>query len=261
MAADVPAAALQVMSTRMKMKMRDRDSERGNVLWFLMIGVALLAAITMVVSRGGSSTDQTGDYEQRSIQASQILRYARGIEATVQRMKLNGVSENDISFENSVSTTDYTNANCGTDDCMVFEAAGGGQNYMAPKAAWLDSANSAEDYYGDWLFTGSSCIPDVGNGGNLCIFSSSTLELMIILPYIKLDLCKQLNILAKASVTTGNPPQDADSAWAASSEFTGTYGGGLNRLIADTGYADIVDVTTGCFEGGGASAGSALGEG
>ncbi|HOO82886.1 MAG TPA: hypothetical protein PK513_10340, partial [Alphaproteobacteria bacterium] len=94
-------------------------TERGNVLWFILIAVALLAALTMVLSRSGSTVDQSGDIEQQRVKASQILRTAKSIEAGIQQMRLRGVSENDMSFwhdSNGDNTEDgsdtYYNANC-----------------------------------------------------------------------------------------------------------------------------------------------------
>lgn len=240
------------------MAQKVRNNERGNALWFILIAVVLLGLLTMILSKGGSSTDQTGDFEQTRIQATQIMRTAKSLQAAVQDMKLRGVSENDISFENTVSTTDYTNANC--DDasdasypgCLVFNVEGAGQNYTAPKAAWLASVSPTPTYYGDWLFTGDTCIPDVGGvtGTGTCA-TAGEVELMAILPYITKELCEHINTTLRAKTSTANPPVDAGSAWVAgSAEFTGTYGANATNLT-DAGNADIVSQEAGCFEGGG----------
>ena len=233
-------------------------SEKGNVLWFIMIAVVLLGLLTMVLSRGGSSTDQTGDFEQLRVQASDILRFAKSMETAVQEIELRGVSENDISFENSVSTTDYTNANC--DDasdrsypaCQVFGSGGAGLTYKAPNASWLDSSNSVEDYYGDWLFTGETCMLPYSDS----ILSDCTTnyarnsELTIILPYITLALCQHINTFVGAPTASSNPPQDDSGAWpATNTHFVGSFGLS-GRVLADSPIADLRAVSTGCFEGG-----------
>ena len=56
---------------------RHRHNERGNVLWFILLAVALLASITIVLSRSGSTVDQSGDIEQVRIKSGQIMRYAK----------------------------------------------------------------------------------------------------------------------------------------------------------------------------------------
>ena len=126
---------------------KGKINERGNVLWFILIAVALLGAITMVLSRGGSSVDQAGDIENRRVQSTQILRYTKSIEAAIQEMKLRGVSENDISFENAETAVDYTNANCTVTDCRLFDVGGAGLNYRD-----FPSANDGSE----WIFTGAN---------------------------------------------------------------------------------------------------------
>lgn len=232
-------------------------SEKGNVLWFILIAVTLLGLLTMVMSRGGSSTDQTGDFEQLRVQASDILRFAKSMETAVQEMELRGVSENDISFENSISTTDYTNANC--DDasdrnypaCKVFGFGGAGLSYKAPNARWLDSSHSAEDYYGDWLFTGDVCIlTSLDSTAADCNTNyPRNSELTLILPYVSLELCRHINSYVDAPTSTGNPPQDDAGAWPVTDpHFVGVFGAG-GRTLTDSPIADLRAVSTGCFEG------------
>jgi len=238
--------------------MKYNRAESGNVLWFILVGIVLLGALTMILSRSGSSVDQSGDVEKLNVQASQIMRYAKSLEAGVQNMKIQGISENEISFANSDSATDYTNTSCDAADdrnypyCLMFDSQGGGLNYKIPSASWLDSAQSAETYYGDWLITGASCIPNVGTGDSPgdCNSSSRTAELLLILPYIKKSLCQRINILAKAPISTANPPVESGTAWDdGSAQFTGSFS--IDRHIADNPTVDIQNIYTGCFEGGG----------
>lgn len=233
-------------------------NQRGSVLWFILVGVALLGALTVILSRSGSSVDQSGDIEKLNVQASQIMRYARSLEAAAQQMTLQGISENEISFENDDSTTDYTNANCDDSSdrnypyCLIFDSQGAGLNYMTPSASWLDSTQSSENYYGDWFITGFSCIPNVGEGSDSnCSSVASQKELIAILPFIKESLCERINILADAPMAGGNPPQDNNNAWnvAGTAEYTGSFAASGNS-IADSPNTDLTDVTSGCFQGG-----------
>lgn len=239
---------------------KNAHTERGSVLWFILVGIVLLGALTIILSRSGSSVDQSGDIEKLNVQASQIMRYARSLETAAQQMTLQGISENEISFQNADSTTDYTNSNC--DDsgdrnypyCQVFNSQGAGLNYMTPSASWLNNTHSGETYYGDWLITGEACIPDVGTGdSSTCDSARSEKELLVILPYIKSKLCQRLNKQASAPITSANPPADDGTAWSESDEFTGSFIAS-GTLIADSPVADLSDNTTGCFEGGGTPA-------
>ena len=114
------------------------NTERGNALFFILIAVALLAALTMVISRSGSSVDQSGDFERNNIQASKVLRYAKSIETGIQDLLLRGCSENEISFWHDSDgdgdedgDDDYYNANSPTDhSCHVFDTSGAGLTWV-----------------------------------------------------------------------------------------------------------------------------------
>src|SRR5262245_49185529 len=87
-----------------------KTSESGSVLWFILIAINLVAGSTGILSRG--SIEQSGDFENRRVQASQIVRYAQSVEAAIEHMTLQGVSENEISFQNSITAINYTNTRC-----------------------------------------------------------------------------------------------------------------------------------------------------
>jgi hypothetical protein len=218
--------------------MTSRASERGNVLWMILIGVALLAAITMVLSRGGSSTDQTGDVENLRVRASQILRHARGIESAIQTMKLNGVSENDISFENSTTSTDYTNANCTSDDCRLFHVGGAGLIYKN-----FPSANNGDD----WIFTSANNVgTTAGPIGETSAVRGN--DIVMLLPNARESLCIQINRDLGVG-TVGTLP--VDTSGIATKAFTGSFpGGGPTILDGDPAPFELDNQNAGCFEDG-----------
>lgn len=157
-------------------------SQRGNALWFILIGVALLGALTMVLSRGGSSTDQSGDFEQRQVKVSQMLRYAKSIEAGIQQMRLRGVSENDISFDNSETATSYANGNCTTTDCLIFDVGGAGLTYTAPPSG-VSTAT-------EWIFSGTNDVSTVG---------TTAPDLVMFLPDVRSSVCNHINRVLETS--------------------------------------------------------------
>lgn len=225
-------------------------AESGNVIWLIMIGVALLAALAMTLSRTESNVESSGKAEKRSIEALYIMRYAKSIETAVQKLKFQDISENDISFENTGSTLDYENTNCTDNSCKIFHIQGAGLSYLKPKADWLDSTHASEDHFGEWIFTGNSCVPKIGTGDDeTCSASANQLELIAILPYIKTSLCQQINKLSNITITSDNPPVDDGDAWdSAAPQFIGSFTDPQN--IADSNE-DLFGQATGCFGGGG----------
>ena len=163
----------------------NRNTERGNVLWFILIAIALLGALTMMLSRSGSSVDQSADVEQNRIKSGQILRYAKGIESTIEQMKLRGISENLLSFQNATTTVNYTNAACTSNDCKIFDGAGGGQAYQAPPKGSNDGS--------EWIFTSANNVGTTA-GPVVTTAAGSGNDLIMLLPKANDSMCKQISI-------------------------------------------------------------------
>ena len=211
-------------------------AERGNVLWFILLAIALLALLTIVLSRGGSSVDQSGDIEQQRVRASQLLRYAAGIEVAIQQMTMRGVSENDISFENAITTTSYTNASCTSSNCRVFDSGGGGQNY--------DRAPGGANDGSDWIFTGANNVGTTADPvGTTAAVSGN--DLVMLLANVPSALCLQIN--RELSVgTAGAIPVDASGV--VTTPFTGAFAAGSPAIIdGDPSPFELDGKPAGCF--------------
>lgn len=231
-----------------------RTPESGNAFWFILLAISLLVALTVTITKSGENTEETGQRDRNRIQASDILRQAKSIENAVQNMRMAGVPENDISFENSF-VSGYTNTNCEAgNSCMVFTADGAGLTYKDPPEEWLDSSESGKDLYGDWYFTGTACIPGVGTGDTGCASTVSTHELIVALPWIKESLCAEINRLS--GVTPASPPPEANnSAYTATFiPFTGSFDDNplatTDNSEIDSGGGEFRRHSTGCFKGG-----------
>lgn len=219
----------------LKFKTPHRAQETGNALWFILIGVVLLGVLTMVLSRSGSSVDQTADIEQLRVASGQLLRYAQSVESTIHEMKLRGVSENDISFANAITATDYTNANCTTTDCLIFDVGGGGLTYRN-----FDTLNGGDD----WIFTGAN---NVGTtAGPIGTTADGTgNDLVMFLPNVSESLCIQINRDLGVG-TAGTLPTETTGI--DTTAFTGAYPtGGPNILDGDPTPFELDNEKAGCF--------------
>ena len=105
----------------------------GNALFLILIAVALFAALSYAVTssgRGGSGIDR----EKNEIAVSEIMQWLASVDAGILRMKiLPNLNNENISFAYNTETyggtalNDYMeNPNCATDECKVFDMAGGG---------------------------------------------------------------------------------------------------------------------------------------
>lgn len=209
--------------------------QAGNALWFILLAVALLAALTMVLSRSGSTVDQAGDIEQIRIKAGQMMRYGKSIEAAIQNMTLSGISENDISFENATTTTDYINANCGDTSCRLFHVGGAGLSYKAPP--------SGVHAGGDWIFTAANNVGTTADSiGSTAARTGN--DLIMLLADAKPALCVQINRELGVG-TAGIIPEDAGGV--VTTPFTGAYPNALNIIDGDATPFELDGRSAGCF--------------
>lgn len=101
--------------------------QSGNVLFLILIAVALFAALSYAVTSSSKGGGNGISKDKAKILASELTQYTTSIEQAINRMQLmNGCSNEQISFENP-ETSGYTNANAPADKrCHIFDPAGGG---------------------------------------------------------------------------------------------------------------------------------------
>lgn len=215
--------------------MYERPSEQGNALWFILVAIVLLAALTILLTRGGSNVTQSGDIEQFRIKSSQLLRYAKSIESAIDQMKMRGVSESLISFENPTTAANYANAGCAVTDCKVFDAGGGGQEYKAPASGVNDGS--------DWIFTGANNVGTTANPVGTTAARTGN-DLVMLLANVNQSLCIQINRELRIG-TAGTLPEDA--AGLAVTPFTGTYVNALNLIDGNPAPFELDGKNAGCF--------------
>lgn len=157
--------------------------ESGNALWIILLAVALLAALTATITRSTDTVEQSGNIERFRIHASDIMRHAAGVKEAVNRLRMTGIGEGQMSFDVSF-LAGYTNANCTAGDCLVYGSAGGGASYRQPAADWLDVSYDGDAQYARWVITGDNHVTDI---------SSANPELVMLVRFLKENLCTQIN--------------------------------------------------------------------
>lgn len=227
------------------------SSERGNVLIYIFIAIALFAALSFSVADIMRTGDpQSIGREQSYLYADEILDYTRKIRETVQYLRIsNGCSDDQISFENT-TVTDYENTNAPNDNsCHVFHPNGGGMTYMVPPDEFLAPSESAKTRYGEWYFLGESCVYNVGTSDGGChgTGGADDSDLVVVLPWIKLSVCNALN--NRADIPT--LPQANNQPWNSPMlPFTGTYTQGGHVIQSDNNDTSLLDGRMfGCLEG------------
>lgn len=208
--------------------------ESGNVFIIILAGIALFAALVFTFT--SSSKKGTGNLskQQAKIAAQEILSYSRLVEQAVDRVRRNGCSENEISFEND-TVTGYENTNAPTDNsCHIFENEGGRLEWQNVVTNYLDPSRSSEVAYNEWRYTGRSVF--VGQG-------SINTDLILYLGWLQRSICIELNNLLEIENPLNTPPIEPQGF--ANTEFIGSFvGSGAFDLSGTT----KPNTPSGCFE-------------
>lgn len=224
--------------------------ESGSVLIYILLAIALFAALSFAVANIMRSGGGNPTREVMGLQSTDVIQYGDTLKRGVQSMRIRGVEDTQISFENPQLANYAPHGSCSADGCRVFQTAGGGIAYVSPPDDWLDSAGNGQPLHGEWFFPTGTCVEDAGTGGAGCETDGEDNEdLVAILPWVKKDLCIQINEKLGITNPAGEPPLATGSAWTAgNTRFTGTFTEAA--IIARSGE------TAGCLRGNGVPAGT-----
>lgn len=207
-------------------------SQRGNVLVYILIAVALFAALGFAMSnmmRGGAG--ESISREKSQIFASEIISYAQGLKDAINVLRISGTCDDtQLSFEKAPydgTDSDYVNPNSPVDfSCHVFHPNGGGVSY-------IDAIEDVGPNQG-WFFG----VNRVGNLSDTQNLGTSATDLVAILLDIDIQVCDRVNTIANGLETW-----ESGGAHNRTNEFQGDFTNGANGINADSDKA----VPVGCF--------------
>lgn len=225
-----------------------QQNQSGNALVIILILIALLAALSAVAMRSSGRSSSNMDTETARIQAEKLIRTGQSMQGAVNKLlTANKCSENQISFQNTETTSSYTNLNAPSDGhCEIFGMNGAGLSYIAPDTASLDSTKSALTEYGDWVFKSSQCVLGVGSDDDSTC-TDQEIALIALVPHIPLQVCLQINNLSNITNPSGAAPEEDidDSATVFTGAFTAIASPEIGDYATGTG---LVGHTAGCFQ-------------
>ena len=188
---------------------------QGNVLFLILIAVALFAALSYAVTNSSRiSGNKPVSKETVDLQVSQILTYGQAVSGAILRMKMNGCDDTQISFSNLI-VAGYSNSfSPSSKKCHVFDPNGGNISFLKMSPDFFDQDYAAIADFGQWVFTGRLCYMGVGSGDTSC--ADSNAELSMILIGVTDELCNAIqdkfNVTSMVISGTGK------------TKFTGVYG-------------------------------------
>lgn len=104
--------------------------QRGNVLFLILIAVALFAALSYVVTSSTRSGSGSTERERAKMAAAEILQVVTAIRTDVLRKTISGIPTDSINFSSTyqkrwdgVTWNGDVNPRCGNSSCKVYDVA------------------------------------------------------------------------------------------------------------------------------------------
>lgn len=238
-------------------KKRNTQNERGNVLFLILIAVALFAALSYAVTSSSRSGGGDANEETNLVSSASITQYPASVRTTLIRMIIGGATAEELAF----NPPPYTNLDVAADDVFaaVFHPSGGGAVY-SPASRDIMTTNNPD---GDWFFNGNLELENVGvagAGGN---------DIIAYLPGISRGVCERINlelgiVTNAAADRTPNINADLDASYRTNMLDTDSDVSTLPSNFPGTAV-DVIEVATtnvfagepfGCFQNGGTGGGT-----
>lgn len=175
-----------------------RQSESGNVFWYIFLCIALLGALSFAVARGGRTTVTSLSSDRTRLDATEIIAYGDTIAKAVNQLRLRGTAETALSFANEFLSSGYGTFGANPDN-EIFSPAGGAVVYHAPPG---DATQSAQDY----RFLANNEIELIGTTGG----GAANVDLVMAVTDLKQGVCEEINNLVDVTNPGGIPPTDTD---------------------------------------------------
>lgn len=216
----------------------NRSSESGNVLFYILIAVVLLAALSYAISESTRGNVQQLSEDRARIYAAEILEYANVVSNAVSQLRLRGVDDDELCFDDPAwGASNYNHGGCADDINRLFHPDGAGMTWSRPPEDAMADSPAPDNL---WHFYGDNEVDDVGEtcGAAACA------DLILVVDELAEQTCIQINELLSITNPGGVPPTDTDIG---ETRFIGAFGSA--RVIGDeAGGANFRGRTAACFQ-------------
>jgi len=236
-------------SVTMQIKNTQRKSEQGNVLFLILIAVALFAALSYAVTQSTRSGGGSADRETSILSSASMTQYPAGLRTSVIRMILGGTAVDAMLF-NSPSNIS------GSETVELFHPSGGGALYQ-------NAANDimATNTAGTWYINANFFVPEIGLTPGGSVSSDDAADVLAFLPGVSSTVCRRLNeeigmdlsspgctfqISTAPQVTLGTPAKISENI-SSSGDFA-SQAAAADELEGDGGSCKVLaGLPAGCF--------------
>lgn len=226
-----------------------RWKESGNVLFLILIAVALFAALSYAVTQSTRSGSGDAAGEKNLISSAQLTQYPAGIRTALVRMIIsNGTAEENLSFNRPSDFGDLTGGT-GEESMGVFHPNGGGANYSLAPADIMSGSSQ-----GQWRFNSDNEINLIGVTGGAGPTTASA-DIIAFLPDVSQSICSRVNEELGLPTT---PPAETDAVYTPAVDMINDGTGPAGITAAGGTIGDIADPNNplngqpfGCFDDSG----------
>ncbi len=223
------------------------SSERGNVLFLILIAVALFAALSFAVTQSLRNTPQDPQGDTRKLGAATLIQHTNFVAQAVQTMAMRRIAAENFCFDSPLwGHNNYYHAACDNAANKVFgtAASGGAGATVVPVPKGINDGSP-------WYITGQSCIIEAEQTCNSN--GNQDEDIILFVPNVYREVCIALNERLGVPNPQGNPPKAAGDLWPAGQPpFAGNFlDGGRVDSGGNGNFSYLTGHTVGCVEGGG----------
>lgn len=207
--------------------MINRQNEAGNVLFLILIAVALFAALSYAVTQSSRSGAGGTDGESALVNSATVTQYPASVRTAIVRMIINGTTIDQMNFDPPSQFTSQCNA---APAPCVFHTSGGGATRVTASPDVMASATQ-----GQWVFSASYKINQIGTTDA----TAASTDVIAFLPGVSQGICTRLNeelgisfVAADDGDSDGVPDGSASAIPDEDDEKNSVSAAGLNIAIA-----------------------------
>lgn len=203
------------MNTKM-LNTKDRKRQGGNVLFLILIAVALFAALSYAVTQSTRSGSGDASNERSLVNSAALTQYPASLKTAIVRMTVsNGVAVGDLVFTIPADFADLTDTPGDPETFKrnaVFHPLGGGATYTQSPADVMESGAA-----GTWHFNAENEVKNVGTSvASGTASSAGTADIIGFLSGVSESICDkihdQLGLGAIPTLTGIDVTSDMDTA-------------------------------------------------
>lgn len=222
-------------------KNEGRQSEKGNVLFLILIAVALFAALSYAVTQSTRSGGGDASSETNLVNSSQITQYPASLKTAITRMNVsNSITPDTLLFTAPANFSLLTTSTLQS-QAVFYPSVGGGATYQqAPNNVM------ASGLPGTWHFNAENEVLNIGTDGGA---SGASIDITTFLPGIKQAICEKIN--AQLAITGGTNGVMTETATVDTTSDMITTHAGIQTSTAGilgTAATNLVGRPQGCFK-------------